>query len=85
MVAFWQVQEQGRRVDIMHYHHAWNGFYAGTWETARTMYSGIMSDKAEVNYVTVLREPVAHYLSYYYYFLNPINKVHVECYWYEKG
>lgn len=59
----------------MHYHHAWNGFYSGTWEEAKTKYSQIMSDTEDVNYVTVLREPVSHYLSYYYYFLNPINKV----------
>ena len=70
-----QIAKQGRRVDIMHYHHAWNGFYSGTWDQAKAQYSKIMSDKEEVNYVTVLREPVAHYLSYYYYFLNPINKV----------
>lgn len=66
----------------MHYHHAWNGFYSGTWDQAKDKYSKIMSDKADVNYVTVLREPVAHYLSYYYYFLNPINKAsraHVFC------
>lgn len=61
----------------MHYHHAWNGFYGGTWAEARSKYSEIMSDKSVVNYVTVLREPIAHYLSYYYYFINPINKVRV--------
>lgn len=70
-----QIAKQGRRVDIMHYHHAWNGFYSGTWAQAKAKYSKIMSDHDDVNYVTVLREPVAHYLSYYYYFLNPINKV----------
>lgn len=70
-----QIAKQGRRVDIMHYHHAWNGFYSGTWDEAKVKYSKIMSDQEDVNYVTVLREPVAHYLSYYYYFLNPINKV----------
>ena len=59
----------------MHYHHAWNGFYSGTWDQAKAKYSKIMSDQEDVNYVTVLREPIAHYLSYYYYFLNPINKV----------
>lgn len=63
----------------MHYHHAWNGFYSGTWDHAKTKYSKIMSDQENVNYVTVLRDPVAHYLSYYYYFLNPINKVGVAC------
>ena len=62
-------------MDIMHYHHAWNGFYSGTWEEARSKYTTIMSDEEAVNFVTVLREPIAHYLSYYYYFLNPINKV----------
>lgn len=59
----------------MHYHHAWNGFYSGTWDQAKRKYSNIMSDQEAVNFVTVLREPVAHYLSYYYYFLNPVNGV----------
>ena len=54
----------------MHYHHAWNGFYSGTWDEARSKYTKIMSDQEAVNFVTVLREPIAHYLSYYYYFLN---------------
>eukprot|EP00903_Cladosiphon_okamuranus_P020271 g18603.t1 len=75
-----QIAEQGRRVDIMHYHHAWNGFYSGTWDQAKVKYSKIMSEEDDVNYVTVLREPVAHYLSYYYYFLNPINKVPIDEY-----
>ncbi|CAN0161576.1 unnamed protein product [Ectocarpus fasciculatus] len=79
-VASKQVAKQGKRVDIMHYHHAWNGFYSGTWDQARSKYSKIMSDQADVNYVTVLREPVAHYLSYYYYFLNPINKMPIDEY-----
>ncbi|CAM9665132.1 unnamed protein product [Ascophyllum nodosum] len=75
-----QVAQAGKRVDIMHYHHAWNGFYSGTWEDARSKYARIMSDQNEVNYVTVLREPIGHYLSYYYYFLNPINQMSIEDY-----
>ncbi|CAN0564455.1 unnamed protein product, partial [Ectocarpus sp. 12 AP-2014] len=79
-VASKQVAKQGKRVDIMHYHHAWNGYYSGTWDQATAKYANIMSDQADVNYVTVLREPVAHYLSYYYYFLNPINKMPIDEY-----
>lgn len=70
---------QGKRVDIMHYHHAWNGFYKGSWADARQKYSRIMSSEAEVNFVTVLREPVSHYLSYYYYFIEPLNQVGTAC------
>ncbi|CAM9555852.1 unnamed protein product, partial [Laminaria digitata] len=76
-VAAKQVTKQGRRVDIMHYHHAWNGFYSGTWDEASSKYTKIMSDQEAVNFVTVLREPIAHYLSYYYYFLNPNNKMSI--------
>lgn len=61
----------------MHYHIAWDGFYKGSWTEARTKYGRIMQDNADVNFVTVLREPVSHYLSYYYYFINPLNKVNI--------
>ncbi|CAN0110303.1 unnamed protein product [Discosporangium mesarthrocarpum] len=64
----------------MHYHHAWNGFYTGTWMNARLRYERIMRSSAAVNYVTVLREPIAHYLSYYYYFMQPLNGMSIQQY-----
>lgn len=73
-----QIQTSGRRVDVMHYHHAWDGFYGGEWNQARSAYQKIMRDPTAVNLVTVMREPVAHYLSYYYYFLQPQIGVRIE-------
>lgn len=55
----------------MHYHHAWDGFYEGRWGDAKAAYKKIMRDPSVVNLVTVMREPVSHYMSYYYYFLQP--------------
>lgn len=61
----------------MHYHHSWDGFYAGTWETAARAYKSIMRDTSNINLVTVLREPVSHYLSYYYYYMQPLAEVSI--------
>lgn len=55
----------------MHYHHAWDGFYDGGWGEAKAAYRKIMREPSDVKLVTVMREPVGHYLSYYYYFLQP--------------
>ncbi|CAM9393223.1 unnamed protein product, partial [Choristocarpus tenellus] len=68
-----QVTKSGRRVDLMHYHYAWNGYYKGTWAEAEESYAQIMTDPSRINFVTVLREPVSHFLSYYYYFIQPSN------------
>eukprot|EP00752_Nemacystus_decipiens_P002360 g2229.t2 len=66
-----QIQESGKPVDLMHYHHAWDGFYEGRWDKAKAAYRKIMRDPSNMKLVTVMREPVSHYLSYYYYFLQP--------------
>lgn len=66
-----QIQQSGKPVDLMHYHHAWDGFYEGRWDEAKTAYRKIMRDPSNIKLVTVMREPVSHYLSYYYYFLQP--------------
>lgn len=58
-------------MDLMHYHHAWDGFYEGRWDEAKAAYRKIMRDPSNMKLVTVMREPVSHYLSYYYYFLQP--------------
>ncbi|CAM9856161.1 unnamed protein product, partial [Ectocarpus sp. 13 AM-2016] len=65
------IEDSGKHVDLMHYHHAWDGFYEGSWAEAKAAYKKIMQDPTKVNLVTVMREPVAHYMSYYYYFLQP--------------
>ncbi|CAM9634401.1 unnamed protein product, partial [Ectocarpus sp. 8 AP-2014] len=65
------IEDSGKPVDLMHYHHAWDGFYEGGWAEAKAAYKKIMRDPTKVNLVTVMREPVAHYMSYYYYFLQP--------------
>lgn len=70
-----QVQETGNPVDIMHYHFSWDGFFEGSWRQAKNAYLKIMRDPSNMKLVTVLREPVSHYLSYYYYFLQPETRV----------
>ncbi|CAM9255566.1 unnamed protein product, partial [Laminaria digitata] len=65
------VEAAGEPVDVMHYHHAWDGFYDGGWGEAKAAYRKIMREPSDVKLVTVMREPVGHYLSYYYYFLQP--------------
>eukprot|EP00903_Cladosiphon_okamuranus_P016984 g15656.t1 len=66
-----QIQRSGEPVDVMHYHHAWDGFYEGRWDEAKDAYRKIMRDPSNIRLVTVMREPVSHYMSYYYYFLQP--------------
>lgn len=66
-----EINKRGEPVDLMHYHYAWDGYYKGSWGEAKAMYQAIMRDPTDVKLVTVLREPVAHYLSYYYYYLQP--------------
>ena len=58
-------------MDLMHYHHAWDGFYEGRWDEAKAAYRKLMRDPSNMKLVTVMREPVSHYLSYFYYFLQP--------------
>lgn len=70
-ISFVQIEKSGKPVDLMHYHHAWDGFYEGRWADAKAAYKKIMRDPSVMKLVTVMREPVSHYMSYYYYFLQP--------------
>lgn len=72
-----QTQRRGRqgRCDIMHYHISVFGQYKGTWPYMEQGYRRILRKPKEVNFITVLRDPRAHLLSYYYYFLQPNTKV----------
>lgn len=63
------------RVDIMHYHMSVFGQLDGTWPQAEKHYRNIMKADAAVNFVTVVREPRQHLLSYYYYFMQPNTQV----------
>eukprot|EP00904_Undaria_pinnatifida_P012460 jgi/Undpi1/8344/HiC_scaffold_25.g10812.m2 len=66
------------RVDIMHYHISPRGQFNGKWSEAHEHYRGIMRDPDSVNFITVMREPRSHFLSVYYYYLQPINKLSLE-------
>lgn len=72
-----QTQRRGRqgRCDIMHYHMSVFGQYKGTWHDVEQAYRKILRDPEEVNFITVMREPRTHLLSYYYYFLQPDTQV----------
>ncbi len=63
------------RCDIMHYHLSAFGQYTGTWKNAEVAYRKILRDPEKVNFITVMREPRSHLLSYYYYFIQPSTKV----------
>lgn len=62
----------------MHYHISGRGQYSGSWPDALNQYRQIMRDPDNINFVTVLREPRSHLLSYYYYYLEPDTKVRDE-------
>ncbi|CAN0278517.1 unnamed protein product, partial [Scytosiphon promiscuus] len=80
-----ETQESGNRVEIFHYHHVWNGYYEASWDKARALFSDIMAQPGApgasgagsdvvgsgTKYVTVLREPKAHWLSYFYFYYQP--------------
>ncbi|CAM9489564.1 unnamed protein product [Scytosiphon promiscuus] len=75
-----QTRRKGRGglCDIMHYHISVFGQYKGTWNDVEQAYRRILRHPDEVNFITVLREPRTHLLSYYYYFLQPETKVSIE-------
>jgi len=57
-------------VDIMHYHIGTRNDLTCTWEVAEEYYRQIMRNSRTINFVTILREPREHLLSYYYYFIS---------------
>eukprot|EP00903_Cladosiphon_okamuranus_P011858 g11139.t1 len=62
------------RCDIMHYHISPFGQYDGTWEEAEQSYRKILRDSEPINFITVMREPRSHLLSYYSYYIQPQTK-----------
>lgn len=71
-----QTQDRGERVDLFHYHIVWDGFLKMKWRNARSLFEEIMVATArDINYVTVLRDPVQHWLSYYYFYIQPETRV----------
>ncbi|CAB1115715.1 unnamed protein product [Ectocarpus sp. CCAP 1310/34] len=73
-----ETKQNGQRVDLMHYHISPRGQYMGTWNEAVTHYRVIMRNPDDINFITVLREPRSHLLSYYYYFLQPLHQQSIE-------
>ncbi|CAN0147849.1 unnamed protein product, partial [Ectocarpus fasciculatus] len=90
-----ETKESGNRVDIFHYHYVWNGYFESTWEKARGLFKDIMAqplapaltaaaveprEGSGTKFVTVLRDPVDHWLSYFYFYYEPEMKIGVEEY-----
>ncbi|CAM9372174.1 unnamed protein product [Ascophyllum nodosum] len=76
-----KTRNRGKRVDVFHYHVVWDGFLRMEWRKARSLFEEIMAEPASsINYVTVLRDPVQHWLSYYYFYFQPEMKVDVKEY-----
>ncbi|CAM9764758.1 unnamed protein product, partial [Hapterophycus canaliculatus] len=54
-----------------HYHYSTFGIFEGRCKQATQMYEQIMQEGERISYVTVLRNQRSHFLSYYYYFVQP--------------
>ena len=54
----------------MHYHIGTSFHLGYKWNAAAEQYKAIMRDPDNINFVTILREPRSHFLSYYYYFIS---------------
>ncbi|CAM9464061.1 unnamed protein product [Phaeothamnion confervicola] len=69
------------RSDIFHYHYVWDGiFKGGEFDYIEHKYRQIMSLDSPMDFVSVLREPIRHYLSYYYFYYEPLKHVQIEEY-----
>ncbi|CAM9450759.1 unnamed protein product [Discosporangium mesarthrocarpum] len=64
----------------MHYHISAFGVYRGPWARAVQSYERIMASPASIHYVTLIRQPWSHYLSYYYYYKEPQTQVPITRY-----
>eukprot|EP00752_Nemacystus_decipiens_P001803 g1742.t1 len=90
--AAMETEDSGKRVEIFHYHYVWDGYFESTWDQAKKLFKNIMvepsADAAEggvgadsgTKFVTVLRDPEEHWLSYFYFYYEPEMKVGVEEY-----
>ena len=79
------MEECGGRVDMIHYHICGPlaGLHNRDWEDIESGYKAIMRDPENINYMTIIREPREHLLSFYYYFIEPFSKVspHIDDCW----
>lgn len=70
-----QTAESGKRVEIFHYHYVWDGYFRSKWEEAKAYFKDIMveprADSGGTKFVTVLRDPIDHWLSYFYFYREP--------------
>lgn len=73
------MEQSGERVDVMHYHYTVSGSFQGRWAQATSMYEKIMQQDERINYITVVRNPRSHFLSYYYYYVQPEVQVSICC------
>eukprot|EP00904_Undaria_pinnatifida_P006312 jgi/Undpi1/2810/HiC_scaffold_14.g06187.m1 len=80
-----QVRKSGERVDVMHYHYTESGMFTGRWKEATAMYKEIMQEGERISYVTVVRNHREHFLSYYYYFVQPEVQLSVEHFFQRDG
>ena len=70
-----QAKRTNQKFDLMHYHLDAKGKLRGTWKEAVTGYRKIMQDSNHIYWLTILREPREHLLSYYSYYFEPVLKV----------
>ena len=78
-----QTEDSGKRLEIFHYHYVWDGYFKSTWDQAKKLFKIIMVDPdadaagggsdagSGTKFVTVLRDPVEHWLSYFYFYYEP--------------
>ncbi|CAN0281962.1 unnamed protein product [Ascophyllum nodosum] len=73
-----KVRRSHEPVDVFHYHITPTGQNKGTWNGAYLSFRTIMREPDTINFVTILREPRSHLLSYYYYYIQPKNQLSIE-------
>ncbi|CAM9404122.1 unnamed protein product [Ascophyllum nodosum] len=73
------LEECGGRVDMIHYHICGPlaGLHNRNREDIESGYKAIMRDPENINYITIIREPREHLLSFYCYFIEPFSKISI--------
>jgi len=65
----------GGPVDVMPHHVIRRAEFSPPWEVTDKLYRRVMRDPDSINYVTLLREPREHLISFYYFFYEHTTEV----------
>eukprot|EP00752_Nemacystus_decipiens_P008220 g7350.t1 len=73
-----KTRESRNLVDIMHYHIDTKTTKQERWAQAKGLYSEIMRDRDNINFITIFREPRERLLSFYSFFFEYKTKVPIK-------